>query len=127
MIRGDEDEGGLITFDASLGNDEAKIESFVMVDLFGSVGINNLLRELPPPRNHWHPTSHATIDRDSEIESTLDFVVLSKERTALVTAGSIKNKVTIDVLRSAATPQNKKPIEKTLYLGKWLVRSVCFC
>ncbi|KZV67298.1 hypothetical protein PENSPDRAFT_688206 [Peniophora sp. CONT] len=117
VVRGRADEGGLITFNADLGDDEGKIEGFVLVDLFGLAGITNLVGALPAPRNHWHPIARAREDRDSELDSTLDFVVLSKEGTKLVTAGSIKNKITIDILRSAATPSGRKNVNQTLYLG----------
>ena len=116
VARGSEEAGGVISFDSSLGGNEAAIESFILVDLFGAVGINNLLRDLPPSRN-WHPRSDASVERDRELDSTLCFVVLTKDNLSLVTAGSIKNKITIDILRGAATPKGRPAVERTLYLG----------
>ncbi|KZV59456.1 hypothetical protein PENSPDRAFT_695121 [Peniophora sp. CONT] len=98
VAHGRADEGGLITFNADLGDNEGKIEGFVLVDLFGLAGITNLVGALSTPRNHWHP--------------------IAREGTKLVTAGSIMNKITIDILRAAATPLGRKDVNQTLYLNE---------
>lgn len=120
VARGRPEDGGLITFNADLGDDEGKIDNAILVDLFGTVPINNLVHALQPSR-HWHPSAHATVDRDCELDSTLSFAVLTKEQTKLVTAGSVKNRISIDILRQAATPSGRKRVDQTLFLGKWSV------